>query len=94
MPSKRRLVTSDICFVTENAGLLGFSYNKCALILMLYDEHKKICCRLFVKDIPILLLFLISKTLVFIRKIPNYDYCKRRKPTSLTKMYLLLIYEL
>ena len=31
MPSKRRLVTSEICFVTEKAGLLDFSYNKCAL---------------------------------------------------------------
>ena len=31
MPSKRRLVTSEICFETEKAGLLDFSYNKCAL---------------------------------------------------------------
>ena len=31
MPSKRRLVTSEICFGTEKAGLLDFSYNKCAL---------------------------------------------------------------
>ena len=30
MPSKRRLVTSEICFGTEKAGLLDFSYNKCA----------------------------------------------------------------
>ena len=32
MPSKRRLVTSEICFGTEKAGLLDFSYNKYALI--------------------------------------------------------------
>ena len=31
MPSKRQLVTSEICFGTEKAGLLDFSYNKCAL---------------------------------------------------------------
>ena len=31
MPSKRRLVTSEICFGTEKAGLLDFSYDKCAL---------------------------------------------------------------
>ena len=31
MPSKRRLVTSEICFGTEKAGLLDFLYNKCAL---------------------------------------------------------------
>ena len=31
MPSKRGLVTSEICFGTEKAGLLDFSYNKCAL---------------------------------------------------------------
>ena len=31
MPSKRRLVTSEICFGTEKAGLMDFSYNKCAL---------------------------------------------------------------
>ena len=31
MPSKRRLVISEICFGTEKAGLLDFSYNKCAL---------------------------------------------------------------
>ena len=32
MPSKRRLVASEICFGTEKAGLLDFSYNKCALV--------------------------------------------------------------
>ena len=32
MPSKRRLVTSEICFGTEKSGLLDFSYNKCALV--------------------------------------------------------------
>ena len=31
MPSKRGLVTSEICFGTEKVGLLDFSYNKCAL---------------------------------------------------------------
>ena len=31
MPRKRRLVKSEICFGTEKAGLLDFSYNKCAL---------------------------------------------------------------
>ena len=31
MPSKRQLVISEICFGTEKAGLLDFSYNKCAL---------------------------------------------------------------
>ena len=31
MPSKRRLVTSEICFGAEKAGLLDFSYDKCAL---------------------------------------------------------------
>ena len=31
MPSKRRLVISEICFGTEKAGLLDFSYKKCAL---------------------------------------------------------------
>ena len=31
MPSKRRLVISEICFGTEKAGLLDLSYNKCAL---------------------------------------------------------------
>ena len=35
MPSKRRLVTSEICFGTEKAGLLDFLYNKCAL-----ERHK------------------------------------------------------
>ena len=39
MPSKRRLVTSEICFGTEKAGLLDFTYNKCALVL---QNHKLI----------------------------------------------------
>ena len=34
MPRKRRLVTSELCFGTEKAGLLDFSYNKCALPLL------------------------------------------------------------
>ena len=33
MPSKRQLVTSELCFGTENAGLLDFSYDKCALAI-------------------------------------------------------------
>ena len=32
MPNKRRLVTYKVCFVSEKAGLLDHSYNKCALI--------------------------------------------------------------
>ena len=39
MPSKRRLVTSEICFGTEKAGHLDFSYNKCALA--------SACCHLY-----------------------------------------------
>ena len=31
MPSKRRLVTSELCFALEKAGLLDFSYNNYAL---------------------------------------------------------------
>ena len=31
MPDKRRLVTSKVCFGSEKAGLLNYSYNKCAL---------------------------------------------------------------
>ena len=41
MPSKRPLVTSEICFGTEKAGHLDFSYNKCTLetILEIYLLH-------------------------------------------------------
>ena len=37
MPSKRRLVTSEICFGSEKAGLLENSYNKCALTVVKND---------------------------------------------------------
>ena len=37
MPSKRRLVTSEICFGAEKAFLLDVSYNKCALIKIAFD---------------------------------------------------------
>ena len=37
MPSKRRLVTSEICFGTEKAGLWDFSYNKCALAKKMFS---------------------------------------------------------
>ena len=42
MPSKRRLVTSEICFGTEKAGLLDFSYIKCALVFHVFIQVRKI----------------------------------------------------
>ena len=41
MPDKRRLVTSKVCFGSEKAGLLDYSYNKCALVCknLVSDSH-------------------------------------------------------
>ena len=39
-PNKRRLVTSQVCFGSEKAGLLDHSYNKCAYIYWKYYNHK------------------------------------------------------
>ena len=38
MPSKRQLVTSELCFALEKAGLLDFSYNNYALVKMLINK--------------------------------------------------------
>ena len=47
MPSKRRLITSEICFGTEKAGHLDFSYNKCALDHVQSSEFALVTKKLF-----------------------------------------------